>query len=60
MIYNDNGKKINFGQMGYEDYTKHLNNERREAYLRRAKNIRGNWKDDPYSPNNLAINLTWQ
>jgi len=33
---------------------------RREAYLNRANNIRGNWYQDKYSPNNLAIHLLWQ
>jgi hypothetical protein len=53
------GKFIHFGQMGYEDHTKHQNDIRRINYLNRATNIKGNWRDDPYSPNNLSINLLW-
>lgn len=60
MIYDElNDKFVHFGQMGYEDYTKHKNEDRRMNYLLRASNIRGNWKDNPYSPNNLSINLLW-
>ena len=53
------GKFIHFGQIGYEDYTKHQNDIRRIRYLQRTTNIRGNWRDDPYSSNNLSIHLLW-
>lgn len=58
MLYNG-CKQIHFGQLPYEDYTKHKNKTRRQNYLQRSKNIRGNWKSDYYSPNNLAIHLLW-
>jgi hypothetical protein len=59
-IYNPNTDKyISFGAMGYEDYTKHNDESRRDRYLRRASNIKGKWKDDIYSPNNLSINILW-
>jgi hypothetical protein len=55
-----NGCKIvHFGQLPYEDFTKHKNKTRRMNYLTRATNIKGNWKDNAYSPNNLAIHLLW-
>lgn len=61
MIMNPNtGKFSHFGQMGYSDYTLHNDPERRKKYLDRATNIKGNWKDDPYSPNNLSIHILWQ
>ena len=53
------GKKVYFGQMGYEDYTKHMDFNRAERYLARASNIKGKWKDNKYSPNNLSIRLLW-
>ena len=59
MIIALNGKAVHFGQIGYEDYTKHNDLNRRNAYLARATKIKGNWKDDPYSPNSLSINLLW-
>jgi len=52
-------KPIHFGQMGYEDFTKHQDAIRRDRYLKRANNIKGKWKDNKFSPNNLAINLLW-
>jgi hypothetical protein len=60
MIYDPYEQRfIHFGQMGMEDYTKHKDPQRKEAYLKRATNIRGNWKNNPYSANNLAIHLLW-
>ena len=55
----DTGKWVHFGDSRYEDYTRHLDIERRFRYLNRANAIRGNWRNDPYSANNLAINLLW-
>jgi hypothetical protein len=54
-----NGKIVNFGQMGYEDWTKHGNLVRRNSYLTRTANMRGNWKEDPYSSNNLSRRILW-
>jgi hypothetical protein len=60
MVYNPNTKKwVHFGQIGYEDFTKHKDLKRRENYLTRTANMKGNWKDDKYSPNNLSRNLLW-
>jgi len=61
MIQKPDGKFIHFGQFDppMEDYTKHQNEIRRINYLNRATNIKGKWRDDPYSPNNLSIFLTW-
>lgn len=59
MIQDPNGRWVHFGQMGAEDFTKHQDRARRQRYLARATNIRGQWKDNPYSPNNLSINLLW-
>jgi hypothetical protein len=56
----DTGQFVHFGDSRYEDYTLHRDNERRYRYLKRANAIRGNWRNDPYSTNNLAINLLWQ
>ena len=60
MVYDDNNRKwVHFGQMGYEDFTRHRDPIRRERYRKRAMNIKGNWRDNPYSPNNLSINILW-
>jgi hypothetical protein len=59
MIEKPDGKWAHFGQIGYEDYTKHKDEYRRMNYLLRSSNIKGNWKNDMYSPNNLSINILW-
>ena len=50
---------VNFGQLGYEDYTKHRDKTRRRSYLTRTKSMRGNWKRNKYSANNLSRNVLW-
>ena len=59
MLNPNTNKSISFGHIDYEDYTKHRDEKRRMNYLLWASNMRGNWKDDPYSPNNLATSLLW-
>jgi hypothetical protein len=59
MITTPNGRIVHFGQMGYEDYTKHCNKTRRKNYLTRSGKIKGDWAKDKYSPNNLARKLLW-
>ena len=58
-VLDEENKKVYFGQMGYEDFTKHKDEDRRRDYLNRATKIKGNWKNNKYSPNNLAINILW-
>lgn len=52
-------KYVHFGQIGYEDFLKHKNLLRRYNYIRRASNMHGNWRENPYSANNLSINILW-
>lgn len=59
MVFDDKGRKRHFGDIKYFDFTKHNDLARREAYLNRAYNIGGNWRNDKFSPNNLAMNLLW-
>jgi len=60
MVYDPNIKKyIHFGQIGYEDFTKHKDEIRRQKYLKRTANMKGNWKNNLYSPNNLSRNILW-
>ena len=59
MVKTPDGKIVHFGQMGYEDFTKHKNKTRRKNYLTRSRRINGGWKQDKYSANNLAIHLLW-
>lgn len=71
LMINHNNKIIHFGNNNYNDFIIYLALEylgifpegyaskRRELYLKRAKNIKGNWKNDLYSPNNLSISILW-
>ena len=66
MILDNNKKYIHFGSINHLDYTKYLElygldiaNNHKERYLKRALNIKGNWKNNIYSPNNLSIHLLW-
>jgi hypothetical protein len=59
MVITPDGKIVHFGQIGYEDFTKHKNKTRRKNYLTRATRIKGDWKENKYSANNLAIRLLW-
>ena len=58
-ILDPTGKVINFGQLGYEDFLKHQNELRRQNYLHRSFGMKGDWKNNPYSPNNLSRNILW-
>jgi hypothetical protein len=59
-IYDVKNKKwVNFGQIGYEDFTKHKDKTRRKNYLTRTKFMRGDWKSNPYSANNLSREILW-
>jgi hypothetical protein len=59
MVKKPDGSWVHFGEMGYQDFTKHQDRARQDRYFKRAMNIKGNWFDDPYSANNMAINLLW-
>jgi len=57
---------VPFGNKDYKDFIsysmddgKEVAKKHRDSYLKRATKIKGNWKDDPYSPNNLAIRILW-
>jgi len=64
-------KTVFFGALGYGDYLLYKLLERRKEvpagtaekkranYRARAFEARGDWKDDKYSPNNLAIYILW-
>ena len=60
MIISEDGTRSHFGDINYQDFTKHQDKNRQLRYLTRANAIRGNWKNDMYSPNNLSIHVLWQ
>lgn len=52
------GRIIHIGST-MADFTKHGDAARRKSYLARATAIKGDWRADKWSANNLAINLLW-
>jgi hypothetical protein len=69
--YQHNDKTIYFGAPQNKDFIiyQHLENnnevekgtaeKHRKNYLKRATAILGNWKNNKYSKNNLAIHILW-
>ena len=56
MVFNPDGKKVHFGQMGFQDFSKHLDLERRDRFVSRNKK----WKDAPmWTPAWLSFYLLW-
>jgi len=60
MIFDPHHNKwVHFGQIGYEDFTRHKNVGRRHNYLTRTRGMRGNWRRNKYSANNLSRRILW-
>jgi hypothetical protein len=71
LITTPEGKDVSFGASGMGDYIIYSLLEKqgkvpdgtaerhRKSYLSRATKIKGNWKSNKYSPNNLAIRILW-
>jgi DNA adenine methylase len=71
LMYESPDGLVHFGAPKYHDYIiysfleskgeveKGTADKRRDAYRARATNIKGNWKKNKYSPNNMAINILW-
>ena len=57
MVHNKVNQFVHFGAMGYEDFTYHQDKIRQKNYLTRATHLRGDWKSNKYSPNNLSIHI---
>jgi hypothetical protein len=56
MVRDDEGHVKHFGLMGYQDYTKHQDETRRNSFLRRNRR----WENAPmYSPAWLSYHLLW-
>lgn len=71
MIYDDKGNKRHFGQVGYNDFILWSNREarglvragyaekKRLVFQKSHSKMRGDWKADKFSPNNLALRILW-
>ena len=56
MIFNEDGKKIHFGDLRYADYTKTKDKQRRENFRNRNKR----WANaDKFTPAHLSFYLLW-
>ena len=56
MIVNKEGKKVHFGDINFADFSKHLDEKRRQSFRNRNKK----WKDaKPYTPAHLSYYLLW-
>jgi hypothetical protein len=53
-----NGRAVHIGST-LADFTKHGDEVRRKSYLARTAGIKGDWRDDKWSANNLARELLW-
>ena len=63
VVETESGKKINFGSIKYEDFLIHKDEERRQKYLKRTKNIKNKngelTLENPESANYWSRNLLW-
>ena len=71
MIYDDNGYVHRFGRVNYGDYLiwSHLEkynqvptgyaNMKKNVFHKSHEKIKGVWKSNPFSPNNLSLRLLW-
>lgn len=65
------GREVKFGRVGYGDHLiwSHLESEgrapkgtaesKRKRFVKSHSAMEGSWKEDKYSPNNLAIRILW-
>ena len=54
VVETESGKKINFGSIKYEDFLIHKDEERRQKYLKRTKNIKNKKGELTYNNSETA------
>lgn len=71
LMIKDKHRNIHFGKVGYNDFIiwRYLEvknevedgtaNKKQKAYLARSSKIKGDWKNDKFSKNNLARKILW-
>lgn len=59
MILDNNDKWVHFGDIRYSDGTRHKDIKRIDNYHKRMNGVKGNWRENEYSPNNLSLKLLW-
>lgn len=60
MVLKPSGSWVHFGSSEYQDFTQHGDVDRQRKYLLRSGAIKGDWKENKYSPNNLAREILWR
>ena len=56
MVFDEQGKKVHFGSILYQDYTNHQDEKRRDSFRNRNRR----WADaDKYTPAHLSYYLFW-
>ena len=70
-VYKLNYDGVNFGRTGYGDYIiwgiledrgqveKGYAEQKRNVFQKSHTKIKGNWRNNPKSPNNLALKINW-
>jgi hypothetical protein len=70
-IPNADGKMVKFGRVGYGDFIlwsdaeargevpKGYAKQKQRTFQKSHRAIKGDWKKDPFSPNNLALKVLW-
>jgi len=60
VIVNDGERKktIHFGAKGYQDYTIHKNDDKKERYKKRHEGMNEDW-DDPFTAGFWALHALW-
>jgi hypothetical protein len=64
-IPNHEGKIIRFGRVGYGDHIlyshtdKALAEKKKNVFHKSHSKIKGDWRSNPFSPNNLALKILW-
>ena len=64
-IIDDKGRKVKFGRQGYGDHIlysaedKALANRKRNVFHASHNKIKGKWRENKFSPNNLALRILW-
>ena len=65
MIYDDTGKVSKFGRVGYGDFIiwskvdPKIAPKKRDVFHKSHSKIKGDWKNNKFSPNMLALKILW-
>lgn len=52
-------KWVDFGNMNEKDFTQHHDELKRQKFLKKITKNKGNWRENPFSPERLTIEILW-